>query len=374
MQCKNVFVTIVILSGFIGGCSKSKYEVKKPLVRVETAEVLEATIPLFLEGIGHVRAFNSVDIKSQVEGELIGVHYEQGQMVKEGQLLVTIDPRPYQAQLHQAEGLLLETKANLRFAEEKVMRYTKLVKDDYVSKLDYDQYVTSVEALLASIKKNEGALDDAKVNLSYCYIKAPFQGRVGKRLIDKGNLIANDGTTLMTLDQMQPIYVDFSLPEKQLARILLKQAKGDLKICVMIPEVNPVEEEGELVVIDNRVDPATGMIPLRAQFLNKQGLLWPGQFAKVRLILEEKSHATLIPEEGVNIGQKGYFALVVDENQKVGIRSITLGERIAGICEIKQGLKKGEIIITQGQINTKIGDQVEVVSMNKDYIKDLKIW
>ncbi|MEI8300027.1 MAG: efflux RND transporter periplasmic adaptor subunit [Chlamydiota bacterium] len=358
----------------MGGCSKSKYEVKKPLVRVETAEVLEATIPLFLEGIGHVRAFNSVDIKSQVEGELIGVHYEQGQMVKEGELLVTIDPRPYQAQLHQAEGLLLETKANLRFAEEKVMRYTKLVKDDYVSKLDYDQYVTSVEALLASIKKNEGALDDAKVNLSYCYIKAPFQGRVGKRLIDKGNLIANDGATLMTLDQMQPIYVDFSLPEKQLTRILLKQAKGDLKICVRIPEVNPVEEEGELVVIDNRVDPATGMIPLRAQFLNKQGLLWPGQFAKVRLILEEKSHAKLIPEEGVNIGQKGYFALVIDENQKVSVRSIILGETIAGICEIKQGLKKGEIVITQGQINTKIGDQVEIVSVNKDYIKDLNLW
>jgi len=262
----------------------------------------------------------------------------------------------------------------LRFAEEKVMRYTKLVKDDYVSKLDYDQYVTSVEALLASIKKNEGALDDAKVNLSYCYIKAPFQGRVGKRLIDKGNLIANDGATLMTLDQMQPIYVDFSLPEKQLTRILLKQAKGDLKICVRIPEVNPVEEEGELVVIDNRVDPATGMIPLRAQFLNKQGLLWPGQFAKVRLILEEKSHAKLIPEEGVNIGQKGYFALVIDENQKVSVRSIILGETIAGICEIKQGLKKGEIVITQGQINTKIGDQVEIVSVNKDYIKDLNLW
>lgn len=370
MKCKNVLITLVILSG----CSTPKHEAIKSLVKVETAEVIETTIPLFLEGIGHVRAFNSVDIKSQVEGELVGVHYEQGQVVQEGDLLITIDPRPYKAQLHQAEGLLLETKANLRFAEEKVMRYTKLVQEDYVSKLDYDQYVTSVEALLASVKKNEGALDDAKVNLSYCYIHAPFQGRVGRRLIDKGNLIANDGKALTTLDQMQPIYVDFSLPEKQLTRILLKQSKGDLKICVMIPEVNPVEEKGELVVIDNRVDPATGMIPLRAQFLNSRGLLWPGQFAKVRLILEEKAHAKLIPEEGINIGQKGYFALVLDENQQVSVRPLVLGERISGICEVKEGLKKGDIVITQGQINVKVGDHVEVISVNKDYIKDLKLW
>jgi multidrug efflux system membrane fusion protein len=374
MKYKNIFVSLVVLSGLIGGCAKSKKEAIQSLVKVETAEVMEATIPLFLEGIGHVRAFNSVDIKSQVEGELIGVHYEQGQMVKEGELLVTIDPRPYKAKLQQAEGLLLETKANLRFAEEKVMRYTKLVQEDYVSKIDYDQYVTSVEALLASIKKNEGALDDAKVNLSYCYIKAPFPGRVGKRLIDKGNLIANDGSTLMTLDQMQPIYVDFSLPEKQLTRILLKQSKGNLRICVRIPEVNPVEEEGVLVVIDNRVDPSTGMVPLRAQFMNSQRLLWPGQFTKVRLILEEKEHAKLIPEEGINIGQKGYFAWVLDENQEVNVRSVVLGERIGGICEVKEGLKKGDVVITQGQINVKVGDRVEVVSVNKDYIKDLKLW
>ena len=346
----------------------------KPAIKVEVAEVQEKTIPIFLEGIGHVRALNAVDIKSQVEGELVEVYYTQGQRVKEGELLVVIDPRPYKAQVTQAEGTLLESKANLRFAEEKVMRYTKLVQEDYVSKLDYDQYVTDVEALLAAIKKNEGFLEDAQVNLSYCYIRAPFAGRVGKRLVDKGNLVTNDGKTLATLDQMQPIYVDFSLPEKQLTRLLLTQAKKKLKIWVKIPEVMPIKEEGELIVIDNRVDPATGMVALRAQFANEEELLWPGQFAKVRVILNEKPHATLIPEEGVNVGQKGYFAWVVGENHEAVMRSITLGERMQGVCEVVEGLASGELVITQGQINIGRGDQVEVVSINKTFMKEDSLW
>ncbi len=360
------FCCLSIVLCLMTGCNHEQPRSVKPLTRVEVASVQESAIPIFLEGIGHVRAFNYAEIKSQVEGELFQVQYEQGKDVEEGELLLTIDPRPYQAKLQEAEGMLLESKANLRFAEEKVGRFAKLVKEDYVSKLDYDEYVTNVEALMATVKKNEGTLADAKVNLDYCYIRAPFSGRVGKKLVDKGNLIANDGATLVTLNQIQPIYVDFSLPEKELTRILKRQHLGELVVKVCIPEVEPLQEEGRLIVIDNRVDPSTGMIPLRAQFTNENKLLWPGQFAKVRLILKEKEKALLVPEEGVNLGQKGYFVMVLDSNNHVEIRSIKLGEKINEIWEVTQGLSKGDRVIINGQINVLPGQEVEVANMTCD--------
>lgn len=359
----------------MSGCEKNKTPPHKPLPRVEVGTIEESTIPIFLEGIGHVRAYNYAEIKSQVEGELFQVHYEQGQHVQEGELLVTIDPRPYKAKLQEAEGMLLESKAILKFAEEKVMRYTKLVKEEYVSKLDYDEYVTNAEALLATIKQYEGTVADAKVNLDYCYIRAPFNGRVGKRLVDKGNLIPNDGSPLLILNQMQPIYVDFSLPEKELTRILVRQQQDPkIPVKVHIPEEKTIEEEGKLIVIDNGVDPRTGMISLRAEFSNECEFLWPGQFAKVRLLLQEKHQAVLAPEEGINLSQKGYFALVVDPSNQVSIQSVRVGEKMDGVWEILEGLKKGDRIITQGQLNVRAGEAVEVVKVSDDLLKRLDAW
>lgn len=369
-----ILSSIVILLYLTSGCSKHKEAPIKPLTKVDVAEVQESDIPVFLEGIGHVRAFNYAEIKSQVEGELFQVHYDQGQDVEEGSLLLTIDPRPYKAMLQEAEGTLLESKANLRFAEEKVNRYTKLVKEEYVSKLNYDEYVTNVEALLASVKKNEGSLADAKINLEYCYIRAPFFGRVGKKLVDKGNLIANDGTVLVTLTQIQPIYVDFSLPEKEVTRILKRQQLQELIVKVYIPEVEPIEEEGKLIVIDNSVDPSTGMIPLRAQFSNEQKLLWPGQFARARLILKEKFQVLLVPEESINLSQKGYFAMVVDSDNKIAMHPVKVGEKINGVWEILEGLNKGDRVVTNGQINVGVGQEVDVVNVNKSFLKQLGGW
>jgi len=366
---------IVCIGCCISGCGHKQNVVQRPLAKVEVGEIQESDIPIFLEGIGHVRAYNYAEIKSQVEGELFQVHYDQGERVGEGEMLVTIDPRPYQAKLQEAEGMLLESKANLKFAEEKVMRYTKLVKEEYVSQLDYDQFVTDVEALLATIKQNEGSLADAKVNLEYCYIRAPFSGRVGKRLIDKGNLIPNDGSPLLILNQTQPIYVDFSLPEKDLTRILMHQRKGEhLVVKVHIPENTLLEEEGKLVVIDNQVDPSTGMIGMRAEFSNECELLWPGQFAKVRLILENKKHAILAPEEGINLSQKGYFALVVDSANKASMQPVKVGEQIGGVWEILEGLKQGDKIVTKGQLNVRAGEEVNVVGTSDHLLKRLEMW
>lgn len=369
------FYYVVSLWFLVSSCGKHETAPVRIAPKVEACRVEESHIPIFLEGIGHVRAYNYAEIKSQIEGELFQVHYDQGEDVETGELLITIDPRPYQAKVQEAEGILLESKANLKFAEEKVMRYTKLVKEEYVSKLDYDQYVTNVEALLATIKKNEGALADAKLNLEYCYIRAPFTGRIGKRLIDKGNLIANDGSPLLILNQIHPIYVDFSLPEKYLTKILMAQRKHhNLKVKVHIPEMSMIEEEGSLIVIDNKVDTSTGMVGLRAEFANECELLWPGQFAKVRLILEEKSDAVLAPEEGINLSQKGYFALVLDESNVVSQQAVKVGEQMDGIWEIVDGLKTGDKIITRGQLNVRTGETVDVVNLQKDLLQRLEKW
>lgn len=267
-------------------CSKPQNEEPKKPIKVEAAEVMQATIPIFIEAIGHVRASLFAEIKSQVEGRLIAVHYDQAADVQEGALLATIDPSFYQAKLDEAEGVFLETKASLRFAEEKVARYAQLAIDDYVSKLNFDEYVTQREALIASLKKNEGLVKEAKVYLDYCFIKAPFSGRVGKRLVDEGNLIDNSGSTLVTLHQMEPIYVDFSVSEKHLPKLLEKNEGLTVKVQHSGGAV--MEEIGRVIALDSSVDPRTGMISLRAEFANRGKKLWPGEFVKVRLILEEK--------------------------------------------------------------------------------------
>lgn len=355
----------IIIAGLISGCSKKKGLPKAMVPPVEVATVISATIPLYIEGIGHVTAFNSAEIKAQVEGELMNVYYEQGQDVEEGELLVLIDPRPYQAQLKEAEGTLIETKSNLKFAEDKVMRYSKLVDDNYVSQLNYDEFVTNVNSLLGSLKKNEGNLQYAKINLDYCYIKAPFSGRVGKKLIDQGNLIANDGQTLVLLNQIQPIYVDFTVPERDLLEIFRFQTIDELKVKLVLPNSYILDELGDLIVIDNQISQDTGMIQLRAQFANKSKLLWPGLFVKAQLILEEKQGSILVPEECLNLGQKGYYIYIVDQQKNAKQVPVKLGQRFGTLIEIPSGIQASDLVVVNGQFNIFPGEQVDIKSTSE---------
>ena len=369
---RRVLTSFLVVTLF--SCSKQQPVVDKALVKVETAVALETTIPVFCEGIGHVKASKTAEIKAQVEGRLKTINYIQGQRVKEGDLLVTIDPRPYEAKLQEAQGLLCESQAQLRFAEEKVMRYSKLLNEDYVSKINFDQYVSSAEALLATIQKNEGVVKEAQVNLDYCYIKAPFEGRVGKKLIDEGNLIANDGAALLTLQQIEPVYVDFSLPEKELSRIFSLGNLENIVIKAHLSQSEPIECTGKLLVIDNTVDSSTGMIPLRAEFSNQEHILWPGQFVKVRVILKEKPKALLVPDEAINLSQKGFYVFILDKEKKAYVTPVTLGEKIGGVVEILSGILPGQKVVTNGQFNLKEGDEVQEAFCDDQYLKKLDIW
>ncbi len=354
---KYIFVTLFILF------SCSKQEIKSlplPKVTVATAEIKK--IPISLDAVGHFVALNSAEIKAQVEGTLISLHFQDGETVNEGDLLFTIDPRPYEAALEQSIAERMQNVAKLQYSAEKVARYKTLLANKYVSELDYIQYVSELANLEAAVMQNEASIRLANVNLDYCYIKAPFTGVTGKHFIDKGNLIANDGSTLVLLNQVDPLYIDFSIPEKDYVKIASYQTKGqNLDVLITYPEYPDVNATAKLILIDNTVNQNTGMILLRGEIANPERKFWPGQFVKTTLVLYYKEGAIMVPETAINIGQKGRYVYVI----KDGIaeyRAVKIGATIDGSIEILEGVKQGDVVITNGQINVLPNSKVEVSS------------
>lgn len=337
------------------GCAKKKKKTRPP-PRVKVTQVMKKDIPLLLEGIGHVTAFNIADIKAQVEGRLMRVHYPQGHEVDEGDLLLTIDPRPFEAALAKSEAVLAENIANFEFAKDQVTRYGPLVDKNYVSQINYDEYVRNKKFYEATILANEADILTAKINLDYCYIKAPFKGRIGKKLIDEGNLIVNDGSTLLTMTQTKPIYIDFSLPEREISLL----AEGQ-EITIEIPgqEKNPIK--ANLLVIDNVVNQGTGMINLRAVTPNEDEKLWPGQFVRSNLIAKTIKNALMVPHKAVNSGINGKFVYTVGADGVASKRAVALGEQLGEMIRVTKGLTDDDKVITVGQLNVLPGKKVQVV-------------
>lgn len=347
---------IIALLVFSVSCTKKTTKGSVPPPKVKVAKVVKKDIGLYLDGIGHVRAYNTASIKAQVEGVLLGVHYEQGQEAQEGDLLLTIDPRPYQAALDQAQATLQETIANLSFAKDRADRYQPLVGNNYVSQLNFDEYVSKVAYYNANALVNEAEIETAKINLSYCYVRAPFTGRVGKRLIDEGNLIANDGSALITMTQTKPIYIDFSLSERDFYKI-----KEGQTVEVIVPEKKG-SVDAKLIVIDNMINQNTGMVGLRAVSPNENEELWPGQFIRARLKYGEAKNALLIPTDAILAGQNnGRFVYVMSENNTVVYRRVELGEKMGEMYQVLKGIEEHDEVVTNGQINLKPHDKVQVI-------------
>lgn len=351
-----VWVVILLVS-----CHSKKPPKEKEIPKVKTTQVLTKKIPLYLEGMGHLTAYNSAEIKAQVEGELMQIHFEQGQIVFEGDLLFTIDPRPYRAKLAAAKAQLKENESGYQFAVDRLTRYEPLVEENYVSQLNFDKYTSDVEFYKAAIEKNKAQILEAEINLSYCYIRAPFSGKVGKRLIDIGNLIVNDGKSLLTINQLDPLFVDFSLPEKYLFQI--EQAQ---KMCPLSIEVQTLDHanklyRAKLIMVDNFVNKKTGMIFLRGEMQNQDMKLLTGQFIRTKLILGEKKDALLIPVQALTNGQKGQFVFVVQKNYTAIAQLVQTGERLGNWIEITKGLKANEMIILDGQINVKNKKPVQII-------------
>ncbi len=330
-----------------------KVAVTKPLVH---------DIPTYVDYIGHIVAKTSVTVKSQVSGNIVAQYFVEGQEVKRGDLLLVIDPRPYEANLAKAEAALAQTYATLHYDKETTFRYGPLVKQDFISQLNYDQYVTNVLVDEANVAQNKAELETAQINLGYCYIEAPMNCVTGKLQVKTGNYVdANGDTELVLLNQIQPILVDFYVPETDLLTIQEKQRLGMLKLIVYPDAAHKHPFEGELTLIDNQVNTSTGAILLEGTLPNQEKILWPGHFVDVRLILGETKDALLIPNDAVLVGQKGHYTYVVKPDLTIEARTIHIGQRYDdSYVAIESGLKVDDQVVTEGQLNLYPGMKVEI--------------
>jgi membrane fusion protein, multidrug efflux system len=356
-----IIVTLALVFFALAACS-SKEAPKRPAAPVTVAAVTQKDVPYEIKTIGNIEANASVIIKSQIGGILSKVHFKTGQFVKKGALLFTIDPRPLQATLSQAKGVLKRDEAQLLNAREDEKRYAELVRKGYISKQQYDQQRSTADALQATVTADKAAVDYAKLQLGYCYIYAPFSGQVGDILIDQGNLIkANDDNKfLTTVRQIQPIAVTFSVPEKNLAEIKKYMAHKQLPVEVILDAKDQQSEKGILTFIDNTVDPTTGTIKMKGTLKNEQGRLWPGQYVTVLLFLYTQQNAVIIPARAVQVGQMGQYVYIVKDDLSAEARPVTVARTHGEDAIIEKGLKPGETVVTDGQLRVVPGGKVAI--------------
>jgi len=329
-------------------------------VPVVVTKVSKQDMPIYLDGLGTVQAFNSVTIRAQVSGRLIEVPLKEGDTVRAGQVLARIDPRSYQATLDQAIARRVQDQASLRSAELDLVRFQDLQPEGYVSQQQVDQQRASVDELRAQIKSDDAAIESDRIQVSYCTITAPFDGVVGIRQVDVGNLVSStDATGIVTITQVKPISVTFTLPEQTLSQFLAGQSQG--MEVVAVGRENQLElARGEMMAVDNQIDQSTGTIKLKARFKNEDTRLWPGQFVNVRLLVRTEHDAAAVPSAAVLLGPQGSFVYVVDAQNKAQMRSVVTGSNEGGQVLVSQGLQAGETIVVDGQSRLVPGAAVTI--------------
>ncbi len=359
-----VLAVILIFFGGISvtACTEKKADPpRRPPAPVTVAQVVQKTVPVQIDAIGNVEAYSTIDVKSQIGGQLVKVHFREGQDVKKGELLFTIDPRPYEAQVKQAEAALAKDAAQMEYAHEEARRYEELVKKGYAAKDQYDQFRANAAALDATVKADKALLDNAKLQLTYCYIYSPIAGRTGTLLSNEGNLIkANADTAMVTIQQVEPIYVDFSVPEQYLSVIKQFMAQGKLKVQATLDQKDGSVESGLLTFVDNSVDVSTGTIKLKGTFENRERKLWPGQFVNVELTLTQQPNAVVVPSSAVQTGQDGKYVFIVKNNHTVEQKQVTVEKTFDDESVIQKGLAAGETVVTDGQLRLGPGAQVVI--------------
>ena len=352
---------IILLFLLFPACAKKTAPPPKPPVSVKAGNVLQKTVPVQIRVIGNVEAYSTVSVKSQLGGTLMRVHFREGQDVGKGALLFTIDPRPYEAAVKQAESNLARDTAQLENAREEVRRYAELVKKGYVAQEQYDQIRTNAATFEATVNADRAVVENARLQVKYCYIYSPLNGRTGNLFANEGNLIkANADNPMVVLNQIQPIYVTFSVPEQHLTEIKKQMAAGSLDVSVAVPKSEGHTVVGMLTFIDNTVDMTTGTIRLKGTFVNNEKVLWPGQFVNVTLTLTTRPKALLVPSQAVQSGQAGQYVFVVKPDLKVEYRSVNVGATVRSEIIIEQGLTAGENVVTDGQLRLTSGARVEV--------------
>jgi multidrug efflux system membrane fusion protein len=330
-----------------------------PAVPVTAAEAERKDVPVTVTAIGTVEPFNAVAVKSQVAGQVSRVAFKEGQSVRRSDLLVVIDPRPFEASLRQAEATLARDRAMLKSAEAEAQRYADLVRKDYVTQQQFDDTAANAAALKATVQADEAAVDRARLDLAYCSVRSPIDGRTGNLLVQLGNVVKENDATLVTVNQITPIYVAFSVPESQLTEIRRHSVGGAMKV-VASPTSGGGRYTGELTLIDNAVDPGTGTILLKGTFPNADEALWPGTFVNVSLDLTVARGAVVVPTQAIQHGQAGEFLFVITPDLTVEMRTVTAGQASDGLTVIEKGIEAGERVVTDGQLRLFPGAKVEI--------------
>jgi multidrug efflux system membrane fusion protein len=345
----------------LAACGSKKKEAPKgrPPAPVLIATASTRTIPVVLEAVGNVEAYNSVVVRSQVNGEITAVNFREGQDVAAGQTLFTLDRRATDAAIRKAEANLTRLAAIQKNARTNAERYEKLVGDGIVTREQYEAYRTQAESADADLAADRAELENLRVQLSYLTIKAPMAGRTGNLAVNRGNVVKANDTAMVILNQIRPIYVTFAIPERELPRIRQYLGKGRLKVEVRLSGDSGPPEIGEVTFLDNAVDMTTATIKLKGTFANLKTRLWPGQFASVRLTLSAISDAVVVPTQAVQTGQKGQYLFVVS-GDTAELRPVKVGVAYEGVTVIEQGLKPGETVVIDGQMRVVPGGKIQV--------------
>lgn len=331
----------------------------KPKVPVDIATAGRADVPVYLDGLGSVQAYNTATVKSRVDGEIQKVAFVEGQAVHAGDVLVQIDPRPYQAQYEQAAAKKAQDEAQLGNARLDLGRYQRLLATAAASRQQADTQRATVAQLEATVRADQGAIDAAKVQLDYTTITAPFDGITGIRQVDPGNIVhATDTGGIVVVTQMQPISVVFTLPEDQLAPISGAMQEGPVEVSAMSTDGKTELDRGTVLLIDNEIDQATGTIRIKATFRNARRTLWPGQFVNVRLLLNTEHDVLTVPSAAVERGPDGLFAYVVGADDTVERRALTIGHDDGAVTVVDDGLQEGDRVVTAGQYRLEQGARV----------------
>jgi multidrug efflux system membrane fusion protein len=367
IQFPEVFLLLMIAA--LTACSNeslgqgSKANPKKGMsVPVIVSPAVQKNMPIELHAIGNVQAYYTVVIKSQVEGTLMQVHFKEGQEVKKGELLFSIDPRPFEVQRKQAEANLARDQAQAENARREANRYEQLLQKDYVSQEQYEQLRATAAAFEGTLLADQAAVEQAKLQLEYCSIRSPIDGIAGNLLVHPGNLVKQNDADhpLVTINQMRPIYVVFSIPELNLSEIQKYRVGAPLLVEATISNAKALPVIGKLTFVDNTVDTVSGTIQLKAVFPNDGRTLWPGQFVNVVLTLTTEPNAIVIPSQAVQTGQQGPYVFVINSDLTVEHRSVVVGRTVGGEAVISQGLTSNERVVTDGQLRLTPGVKVEI--------------
>ncbi len=358
---KGIVVVLVVMAFVLAGCKKeTKAAMAAPVIPVMVADVMQQDVPVQLMAIGNVEPYSNVQVKSMVTAQVMTVHFTQGQDVKKGQLLFTLDPRSFQADLGKAKGQLAKDMSAAANAAVQAKRYSALFKEGVVAREQFDQMQSSADQFEGVLEADKAAVEASKVNLQYTKIYSSIDGRTGDVLIKAGNLAKANDLPLVVINQVEPIYATFAIPERHLADVKKYMGSGAMKVQASFSDPSVPPAMGKLEFVNNAVDPATGTISMKAQFPNTDRRLWPGQFVNLNMRLTTQANAIVVPSQSVQAGQQGTYLFVVKGDKTVESRTVTIGTQYGNTLVVKSGVNPGEVVVVDGQSRLVPGAKIEI--------------